>query len=447
MFKRILVANRGEIAVRVIRAAREMGIETVAVYSEADRHALHVHLSDYAVCVGPGPAKDSYLNAVNIVTAAMLTGAEAVHPGFGFLSENASFARLCYDCGLTFIGPLPEHIEKMGDKASARSTAAAAGVPVVPGSAGLLKDIGQARREVGRIGYPVLIKATAGGGGRGMRVAHREVELEQAFETAKMEAKAAFKEEGVYLEKLILNPRHIEVQILADRHGNAVYLGERDCSLQRRNQKVLEEAPSYVLSEAQRKKIGEAAARVAQSVQYHNAGTVEFLLDEDGNFYFIEMNTRIQVEHPVTEMVTGVDMVQAQIRAAAGEPLPFKQKQLTVTGHAIECRINAEDPEQGFRPSPGVIQSYLFPGGPGVRVDSAVYPGYSIPPYYDSMIAKLIVHGKNRREAISKMQAALDEMWIEGVVTNIPFQRAILKSRGFIEGKVNTRFIEEHWNR
>jgi acetyl-CoA carboxylase biotin carboxylase subunit len=447
MFKRILVANRGEIAVRIIRAAREMGIETVAVYSEADQHSLHAHLADYGVCIGPGPSKGSYLNMVNIISAALLTGAEAIHPGFGFLAENASFARMCGECGLTFIGPTPEQIERMGDKALARSTAEEAGVPVVPGSKGLLRSLEEARKEAAAIGYPILIKATAGGGGRGMRIAHSAAELEQAFQTAKMEAKAAFNEEGVYLEKLIQNPRHIEFQIMADHYGNIVHLGERDCSLQRRNQKVLEEAPSYVLSDALRRKMGEAATQVARAVNYQNAGTVEFLLDEDQHFYFIEMNTRIQVEHPVTEMITGLDLVQAQIRIANGETLPWRQKDIKFIGHAIECRINAEDPTQGFRPSAGKIESYLFPGGPGVRIDSAIYPGYNIPPYYDSMIAKLIVHGRNRREAIEKMKMALAEFWIEGITTNVTFQKAILNNRDFADGNVNTHFIENHWPR
>lgn len=447
MFKRILIANRGEIAVRIIRAAREMGIETVAVYSEADRQSLHRHLADYSVCIGPGAAKDSYLNAVNIITAALHTGSEAIHPGFGFLAENAPFARMCAECGLVFVGPTPEQMEKMGDKATARVTAAAAGVPVVPGSEGLLKDLDDARREAARIGYPVLIKATAGGGGRGMRVARRERELEQAFETARMEARAAFKEEGVYLERLVQRPRHVEIQILADHHGNVVYLGERDCSIQRRNQKVVEEAPSAALGEPLRKRMGEAALKVARAVDYHNAGTVEFLLDEGGNFYFMEMNTRIQVEHPVTEMVSGVDLIQAQIQIAAGEPISLRQRQVQLNGHAIECRINAEDPENGFRPCPGVIESYLLPGGPGVRIDTAIYPGCVIPPFYDSMIAKVIVHGRNRREAIEKMKAALEEFWITGVTTNLAFLRAIMANKDFAAGKVNTHFIETHWGR
>lgn len=447
MFKRILVANRGEIAVRIIRAAREMGIETVAVYSEADQQSLHAHLADYGVCIGPGPSKGSYLNMVNIISAALLTGAEAIHPGFGFLSENASFARMCRECGLVFIGPAPEQIERMGDKALAKSTVESAGVPVVPGSKGLLCNLDEARKEAAAIGYPVLIKATAGGGGRGMRIAHSANELEQAFQTAKMEAKAAFNEEGVYLEKLIQNPRHIEFQIMADHYGNIVHLGERDCSLQRRNQKVLEEAPSYVVSDALRRKMGEAATHVAKAVNYQNAGTVEFLLDEDNRFYFIEMNTRIQVEHPVTEMVTGLDLVQTQIKIAQGEALSWRQKNIKFSGHAIECRINAEDPAQGFRPSAGRIESYLFPGGPGVRIDSAIYPGYYIPPFYDSMLAKLIVHGRSRREAIEKMKMALEEFWIEGVTTNVSFQKAILNNKDFVDGNVNTHFIENHWSR
>lgn len=447
MFKRVLVANRGEIAVRIIRAAREMGIETVAVYSEADQQSLHAHLADYGVCIGPGPSKASYLNMVNIISAALLTGAEAIHPGFGFLSENASFARMCGECGLVFIGPTPEMIERMGDKALAKSTVEEAGVLVVPGSKGLVCSLDEARKEAAAIGYPVLIKATAGGGGRGMRIAHSAAELEQAFQTAKMEAKAAFNEEGVYLEKLIQNPRHIEFQIMADHFGNIVHLGERDCSLQRRNQKVLEEAPSYVLSDTLRRKMGEAATHVAKAVNYRNAGTVEFLLDEDQRFYFIEMNTRIQVEHPITEMITGLDLVQAQIRIAHGEALSWRQKDIKFSGHAIECRINAEDPAQGFRPSAGRIESYLFPGGPGVRIDSAMYPGYYIPPFYDSMIAKLIVHGRSRREAIEKMKMALEEFWIEGVTTNVSFQKAILNNQDFVDGKVNTHFIETHWSR
>ncbi|HAH96282.1 MAG TPA: acetyl-CoA carboxylase biotin carboxylase subunit [Firmicutes bacterium] len=447
MFKRILVANRGEIAVRIIRAAREMGIETVAVYSEADQQSLHAHLADYGVCIGPGSSKGSYLNMVNIISAALLTGAEAIHPGFGFLSENASFARMCQECGLVFIGPTPEQIERMGDKALAKSTVEAAGVPVVPGSKGLLCSLDEARKAAAAIGYPILIKATAGGGGRGMRIAHSAAELEQAFQTAKMEAKAAFNEEGVYLEKLIQNPRHIEFQIMADHYGNIVHLGERDCSLQRRNQKVLEEAPSYVLSDTLRRKMGEAATHVAKAVNYQNAGTIEFLLDEDQRFYFIEMNTRIQVEHPITEMITGLDLVQEQIRVAQGEALSWRQRNIKFSGHAIECRINAEDPAQGFRPSAGRIESYLFPGGPGVRIDSAIYPGYYIPPYYDSMIAKLIVHGRSRHEAIAKMKMALEEFRIEGVTTNVSFQKEILNNRDFMDGNVDTHFIEKHWSR
>jgi acetyl-CoA carboxylase biotin carboxylase subunit len=441
MFKKILIANRGEIAVRIIRACREMGIETVAVYSEADRNALHTEMADEAICIGPARARDSYLNMQNIISATVLSGAEAIHPGFGFLSENSEFAEMCRACNIAFIGPDAESIEKMGNKSRAREIMMEAGVPVVPGSDGAIDTIEAGIELAGKIGYPVLIKASAGGGGRGIRIVKSPEEFEKAFETAKSEAKSAFGDDTMYVEKFVENPRHIEFQILADNFGNTIYLGERDCSIQRRNQKVIEEAPSPVMSESLRKEMGEVAVKAAKAVNYKNAGTIEFLLDKHGKYYFMEMNTRIQVEHPITEMITGVDLIKEQIRVAAGEPVNIVQEAIQLNGHAIECRINAENPDLGFRPSPGKIERLHIPGGLGVRLDSAVYQGYVIPPTYDSMIGKLIVHGKTREEAINRMKRALGEFVIEGVDTNIDFQFRILSNEVFISGNFDTGFI------
>ncbi|MFS8513239.1 MAG: acetyl-CoA carboxylase biotin carboxylase subunit, partial [Planifilum fulgidum] len=432
MFKKVLIANRGEIAVRVIRACRELGIATAAVYSEADQDSLHVKLADEAYCIGPAPSRDSYLNMTNLISTATLIGADAVHPGYGFLAENADFAELCAACGITFIGPHPDAISKMGDKTTARETMKRAGVPVVPGTEGVIEDLDVALETAASIGYPVMVKATAGGGGKGMRVVHSEDELRRTIRMAQQEAEANFGNPGVYLEKYLSRPRHVEIQILADQHGNVIHLGERDCSIQRRYQKLIEEAPSPALTPELRERMGQAAVAAAKAVNYSGAGTVEFLLDRDGNFYFMEMNTRIQVEHPVTEWITGVDLVKEQIRVAAGEPLSIRQEDVKLDGWAIECRINAEDPDRNFMPSPGTIQFYLPPGGAGVRVDSAAYSGYRIPPYYDSMIAKLIVWGKDRDEAIRRMVRALSEFAIEGVKTTIPFHLKLLNHPKFL---------------
>ncbi|MCI6022962.1 MAG: acetyl-CoA carboxylase biotin carboxylase subunit [Oscillospiraceae bacterium] len=426
MFKKVLIANRGEIAVRIIRACRELGIRTVAVFSEADRDALHAKIADEAICIGPAASDKSYLNIKSILAACELTGAEALHPGFGFLSENASFARMCERCGVTFIGPSPESMMLMGDKATAKKTMREANVPVVPGSDGIVESIEEAREVADRIGYPVMVKASAGGGGRGIRKVDSPDQLEDALLTAKREAKSFFGDDGVYIEKFIVDPRHVEVQLLADHYGNIVHLGERDCSLQRRNQKMVEECPCPVLSPELRAEMGAAAVRAAAACGYENAGTVEFLLSGD-QFYFMEMNTRIQVEHPITEFVTGIDLVKMQLKIAAGEILPFTQQDIHMQGHAIECRINAENPAQGFRPSPGQIKSLYMPGGPGIRIDTAVYSGYTIPPYYDSMIAKLIAYAPTREEALMKMQWALAEFLVEGVDTNIDFQLKLLR--------------------
>lgn len=442
MFNKVLVANRGEIAVRIIRACRELGVETVAVYSECDKDALHTQLADEAICVGPAKAADSYLNMTNIISAAVMSGAQAVHPGFGFLSENAKFARMCAECGLKFIGPAPEAIDKMGDKAMARETMKKAGVPIVPGSDGPVPTIEEAILEAGKIGYPLLVKAASGGGGRGMRIVRHEDELESLVMAAKMEAKAAFGDDTVYMERFVENPKHIEFQIMADQHGNIIHLGERDCSMQRRNQKVIEEAPSPTLPAETREKMGQAAVKAASAAQYENAGTVEFLLDKSGEFFFIEMNTRIQVEHPVTEMITGVDLIKEQILVAAGEKLSLKQEDVLITGHAIECRINAENPYENFRPCPGRIETLLLPGGPGVRIDSAVYQGYLIPPVYDSMIGKLIVHGKDRNDAIRRMKRALGEFVITGIHTNIDFHFDILSHQSYMDGDYHTKTLE-----
>jgi acetyl-CoA carboxylase, biotin carboxylase subunit len=443
MFKKILIANRGEIAVRVIRACREMGIMTVAVYSEGDREALHTQLADEAVCIGPSPSRDSYLNMENIISATVLTGAEAIHPGFGFLSENSKFSRMCRECNITFIGPDPESIDMMGDKSRARDVMKAADVPIVPGSDGPLKSEEEAISLATHIGYPVMIKASAGGGGRGIRIVNNESELSNAYNTAKAEAKSCFGDDTLYMEKFVLNPHHIEFQIIGDSYGNLIHLGERDCSIQRRNQKVLEEAPSMLLSPALREKMGEVAVKAAKAVNYKNAGTIEFLVDDEGNYYFMEMNTRIQVEHPITEMITGVDLIKEQIKIAFGEHLDLLQEDVVIKGHAIECRINAENPEKDFRPSPGKIEQLCVPGGLGVRLDSAVYQGYTIPPTYDSMVGKLIVYGRDRNEAIARMKRALAEFVIEGVDTNIDFQYEILSHKDFEDGNYNTGFLKD----
>ncbi|CCQ94471.1 acetyl-CoA carboxylase subunit (biotin carboxylase subunit) [[Clostridium] ultunense Esp] len=445
MFKKILVANRGEIAVRIIRAAREMGIQTVAIYSEADRDALHVRLADEAYCIGPASSKESYLNLTNIMSLATILGVDAIHPGYGFLAENAHFSELCEECGIVFIGPKKESIEKMGDKSTAKETMRAVGVPTVPGTEGLVEDAEEAFKIAEEIGYPVIIKATAGGGGKGMRVAYSKGELEKALSMAQKEAETAFGNPGVYLEKYVEEPRHVEIQIMADRHGNVIHLGERDCSIQRRHQKLVEEAPSPALTDELRKKMGKAAVLAAKAVDYVGAGTVEFLLDKHGHFYFMEMNTRVQVEHPVTEMVTGIDIIKEMIRVAAGEPLSVKQEEVRIRGWAMECRINAEDPERNFLPTPGEIEDYLPAGGFGVRVDSAVYSGYRIPPYYDSMIAKLIVWAPTREEAIERMKRALQEMIIsgKGIHTTIPFHLRLLEHEKFRAGQFDTRFLEK----
>ena len=444
MFRKVLIANRGEIAVRIIRACQELGISTVAVFSEADREALHVQLADEAYCIGPTPSKDSYLNMSRIISVALLAKADAIHPGYGFLAENASFAQLCKDCSITFIGPDADAIQKMGDKAVAKATMREAQVPLVPGTEGLIEDISEALKVAAEIGYPVIVKATAGGGGRGMRVAWDDEELTKAIRQAQKEAEAAFGNPGVYLEKYVEEPRHVEIQIVGDQHGNVVFLGERDCSIQRRHQKLVEEAPSPALDQGLREQMGRAAVAAAKAVNYHGAGTVEFLLDKHGQFYFMEMNTRIQVEHPVTEMITGIDLIKEQIRVAAGQPLSFAQEDVKLDGWAIECRINAENPEKNFMPSPGKVQRYLPPGGYGVRIDSAVYPGYDIPPFYDSMVAKLIVWGKDRQEAIARMKRALDEFVIDGVHTTIPFHAKLMEHPDFVSGHFSTNFLETH---
>ena len=441
MFKKILIANRGEIAVRIIRACKEMGIRTVAVYSDIDIEAMHTQMADEAICIGPARAKDSYLNIHNILSATVLTGAEAIHPGFGFLSENSKFVKMCSECNIPFIGPDAATIDKMGNKSKAREIMIAAGVPVVPGSEGSIATIEKAYDLAEQIGYPVMVKASAGGGGRGIRIVQRKEELQKAFETAKAEALGAFGDDTMYIEKFIENPRHIEFQILGDNYGNIIHLGERDCSIQRRNQKVLEEAPSAIMTEALRAEMGKIAVNASKAVEYKNAGTIEFLLDKNGKYYFMEMNTRIQVEHAITEMVTGLDLIKEQIKIAAGERLSITQKDVIIKGHSIECRINAENPEKGFRPSPGKIERLLVPGGLGIRLDSAAYQGYKIPPTYDSMIGKLIVYGVNREEAISKMKRALSEFIIEGIDTNIDFQFTILNNDRFQSGNYDTGFI------
>lgn len=445
MFRKILIANRGEIAVRIIRAARELGIETVAVYSTADKEALHTLLADEAVCIGPAKSTDSYLNMNAVLSAAVLTGSEAIHPGFGFLSENSKFATMCEEVGIKFIGPSGSVMDMMGDKINARTQMIKAGVPVIPGSDGEVHTAEEALEVADRIGYPVMLKASAGGGGKGIRKVERAEDLVPAFESASTEAKAAFGNGAMYLERVIYPARHIEVQILADQFGHVVHLGERDCSLQRNNQKVLEESPSVAIGKTIRDQIGSAAVRAAESVGYENAGTIEFLYDEGkGEFYFMEMNTRVQVEHPVTEFVTGIDIVKEQIKIAAGQELSVRQEDIQISGHAIECRINAENPAFNFAPSPGKITNlYLPSGGVGLRVDSAVYPGYTIPPYYDSMIAKIIVHGENRFDALMKMQRALYELEIDGVMTNSDFQLDLISDSNVIAGDYDTAFLME----
>ncbi|ABK87019.1 acetyl-CoA carboxylase carboxyltransferase subunit alpha [Bacillus thuringiensis str. Al Hakam] len=445
MIKKVLIANRGEIAVRIIRACKEMDIETVAIYSEADKESLHVQIADEAYCVGPTISKESYLNLTNIISVAKLTGCDAIHPGYGFLAENADFAELCRECNLIFIGPSPEAISKMGTKDVARDTMKEAGVPIVPGSQGIIKNTEEAIELANQIGYPVIIKATAGGGGKGIRVARHEEELVKGIQITQQEASTAFGNPGVYLEKYVEDFRHVEIQIMADTHGNAIHLGERDCTIQRRLQKLLEESPSPALDENVRKQMGEAAVKAAVAVDYTGAGTVEFIYEyKTKSFYFMEMNTRIQVEHPVTEMVTGMDLIKEQILVASGEKLSLQQEEVQFNGWAIECRINAENPAKKFMPSPGKVEMYLPPGGFGIRVDSAVYPGYSIPPFYDSMVAKLIVHGKTREEAIAKMKRALSEFVVEGVHTTIPFHLQLLDHPDFVKGEFNTKFLEEH---
>jgi acetyl-CoA carboxylase, biotin carboxylase subunit len=442
MFKKILIANRGEIAVRIIRAARELGIETVAVYSEGDRDALHASLADSAVCVGGPRSKDSYLNMENILSATVLTGSEAIHPGFGFLSENSKFAKMCRDCNIAFIGPSPEIIDQMGNKAQAKDIMKKAGVPIILGSDGKIDTVEEGLEIAEEMGYPVLIKASAGGGGKGMRLCYSKEEFIKGYTMAKGEALASFGDDDVYVEKFIEDPKHIEFQILGDKFGNIIHLGERDCSIQRRNQKVMEEAPSPVMKEELRREMGDMAIKAARAVNYENAGTIEFLLDKNYNYYFMEMNTRIQVEHGITETVTGIDLVKEQIKLAAGERLNITQEMIKIQGSAIECRINAENPALDFRPSPGKITKLISPGGPGIRLDSAVYEGYSISPFYDSMIGKLIAYGRDREEAIARMKRALGEYLIEGIDTNIEYQLAILENQVFKSGNYNTSFVK-----
>lgn len=443
MFKKILIANRGEIAVRIIRACRELGIKTVAVYSEMDKDALHTQLADEAICIGPANSKESYLNMERIISATIVTKADAIHPGFGFLSENSKFVEMCEKCNITFIGPSAEVINKMGNKSEARSTMISAGVPVTPGTKEPVFDATTGKRLAEEIGYPVIIKASSGGGGKGMRIVLKPEEFEANFNNAQRESVNGFADDTMYIEKYIQSPRHIEFQILADKMGNVVHLGERDCSIQRKHQKVIEESPSAAIGDDLRKRMGETAVKAAKAVKYENAGTIEFLLDKSGEFYFMEMNTRIQVEHPVTEFVTGTDLIKEQIRIAEGLPISFKQEDIAVKGHAIECRINAENPQKNFMPCPGEIKNIHFPGGNGVRIDSAIYNGYKIPPTYDSMICKVIVHDVDRISAINKMQSVLGELVIEGVDTNIDFQFDIIGNDKFRSGDINTHFIQD----
>ena len=446
MIRKILIANRGEIAVRIIRACREMGIATVAVYSEADREALHTQLADEAVCIGPAAATDSYLNMEQILSACIATKADAIHPGFGFLSENSRFVEMCEKCNITFIGPTAEMMDKMGNKSQARLTMIEAGVPVVPGTKEPVYDAKRGAVLAESIGYPVMIKASSGGGGKGMRIALGPDDFEENFKVAQLESVRGFGDNTMYIEKYVQEPRHIEFQIMADKFGNVVQFGERDCSIQRNHQKMIEESPSVALTPELRRQMGDAAVRAAKAVHYESAGTIEFLLDKDKNFYFMEMNTRIQVEHPVTEMVSGVDLMKEMIRVAAGEPLSVKQEDIHLQGHAMECRINAEDPAHHFRPCPGVIEEIHLPGGNGVRIDTAAYNGYEIPPFYDSMIAKVIVHGRTRQEAIDKMRSTLGELIIDGVTTNVDFQYEILDNEDFQAGEITTDFIPMHFN-
>jgi acetyl-CoA carboxylase biotin carboxylase subunit len=443
MFKKVLIANRGEIALRVIRACKELGLETVAVYSEADRESLHVRFADDDVCIGPPPSRLSYLKIPAIIAAAEITGADAIHPGYGFLAENPEFAEACFNSNITFIGPTAEQIRLMGDKAQARKLAQRIGVPVVPGSPGPISDPDAALAIAREIGFPVIIKAAAGGGGKGMRVAQDADSFAQAFQLARNEALAAFGNPEVYLEKYLARPRHVEIQVMGDKHGNVMHLCERDCSVQRRHQKLIEEAPSPAVDQDLRERMGEAAVRLCEEIGYIGAGTVEFLLDEDGQFYFMEMNTRIQVEHPVTEMVTGFDLVKEQIRVAAGEKISFTFYNQRLRGHAIECRVNAEDPSRNFQPCPGTITAFHPPGGPGVRVDTHIYAGYTVPPYYDSLIAKVIVHGIDRAEALARMRQALDSFVVEGVTTTIPVLRRIIDHADFVAGTVDTKFLSK----
>ncbi|MCI0513336.1 acetyl-CoA carboxylase biotin carboxylase subunit [candidate division KSB1 bacterium] len=442
MFKKILIANRGEIALRIIRACKELGIKTVAVYSVADADSLHVRFADEGVCIGPPPSYQSYLNVPQIISAAEVTNSDAIHPGYGFLAENAHFAEICGSCKIYFIGPLPDMISKLGDKAFAKKSMQAAGVPVIPGSQGILSDVKAGHQIAAEIGYPVMIKATAGGGGRGIRIVREPAELEKAFQTAQAEAQTAFGNSGLYVEKFIENPRHIEIQILGDNYGNIIALGERDCSIQRKLQKLIEESPSPAVNDQLRTRMIETAVRGAAQVNYRSAGTVEFLLAPDGNFYFMEMNTRIQVEHPVTEMVYDIDLVKEQIRLAAGDKMDTAAREFKARGHAIECRVNAEDPFNGFRPCPGEIKAFHVPGGPGVRVDTHVYAQYRIPPYYDSLLAKVITHGRTRAEALGRMERVFDEFVIEGVKTTIPFHQKVIRDEKFRKGEYNVRFVE-----
>jgi acetyl-CoA carboxylase biotin carboxylase subunit len=442
-FEKILIANRGEIALRIIRAASELNLKTVAVYSEVDSESLHARLANEAVCIGPPPSKESYLNITRIISAAEITGAKAIHPGYGFLAENPEFAEICESCGITFIGPKPEHIREMGDKIRAKETMDAAGLPGIPGSKGSIEYIKDARRLCREIGYPVILKAAAGGGGKGMRIARDDEELDAGFRIAQAEAKAAFGDNRIYLEKYIQNPRHIEVQILADKRGKVIVLGERECSIQRRHQKLVEESPSPAVDDTLRNKLMESALRAAQSIGYQSAGTIEFLMDKNKNYYFMEMNTRIQVEHPVTEMVTGIDIVKEQIRIAMGERIALSQQDVTLRGHAIECRINAEDPERNFVPVPGKIVFFHMPQGIGIRFDTHIFAGHVIPSQYDSLIGKLICHGNSRKEAIARMKRALEEIVIEGIPTTIPFHRKIMAHPKYVQGDLSTNFIEE----
>ena len=447
MLKKILIANRGEIAVRIIRACREMGIKTVAVYSEADKTALHTKLADEAICIGPAISTKSYLNVKAIIEAACLTGADSIHPGFGFLSENNSFAKMCDEIGIKFIGPKPEIIELMGNKSKAKETMKSVGVPVVPGSDGLIYTMQEAINISNQIGYPVIIKASAGGGGKGIRIAYSEEELRKAYEIVKQEALNSFNDDSIYIEKFIENPRHIEIQIMADEYGNAVHLGERDCTVQRKNQKMLEETPSGVIDSRLREKMGAIAVKAVKEVGYTNVGTIEFLVDKNKDFYFMEMNTRIQVEHPVTEMVTGLDLIKEQIRIASGEKMKYRQRDINFNGHSLEARINAENPYKNFMPSPGTIEELHLPGGNGIRVDTAVYSGYKVPQNYDSMIAKVIVHGKDRNESIAKMKSALSEFVISGIETNIDFLLKILDNEKFVNNEYDTSFIEKEFEK